>query len=106
MQVIILDAGLIILRLRNIKILPVPQLHRRNIMSVSDILIHIDQDLSEQQRNSLEESMRQLDGVVAPRFNPGKDHLLLVAFNPEATSMAALLAKVQSFGYKAQLVGA
>lgn len=75
-------------------------------MSLSDILIHVNQDLSDEQRNTLEESMRQIHGVVAPRFNPGKDHLLLVAFNPEATSTGALLAKVQSFGYKAQLVGA
>jgi len=75
-------------------------------MSISDILIHINQDLNEQQRKTLEESMRQIDGVVAPRFNPGKDHLLLVAFNPAATSTVALLAKVQSFGYNAQLVGA
>jgi len=50
--------------------------------------------------------MRQLDGVVSPRFNPGKEHLLLVAFNPDATSTAVLLAKVQSFGYSAQLIGA
>jgi hypothetical protein len=75
-------------------------------MSVSDILIHINQDLEEPQRKALEESMRQLDGVVAPRFNPGKNHLLLVAFNPDTTSAAALLAKVRSFGYYAQLVGA
>jgi hypothetical protein len=74
-------------------------------MSVSDILIHINQDLNEQQRMALEESMREIDGVVAPRFNPGKDHLLLVAFNPAKTSTDALLAKVQSFGYNAQLVG-
>lgn len=75
-------------------------------MNVSDILIHINDTLSEQQRKALEESLRQIDGVVAPRFNPGKEHLLLVAFNPDATSMAALLTQVQSFGYNAQLVGA
>lgn len=75
-------------------------------MSISDILIHINQYLDEDQRKSLEESIRQVDGVIAPRFNPGKEHLLLVAFNPDATSTAALLAKVQSFGYSAQLVGA
>lgn len=75
-------------------------------MSISDILIHINQDLNEDQRKSLEEYIRQVDGVVAPRFNPGKNHLLLVAFNPDVTSTAALLAKVQSFGYNAQLVGA
>jgi len=75
-------------------------------MNISDIMIHINQDLNEQQRKTLEESMRQLDGVVSPRFNPGKEHLLLVAFNPDATSTAVLLAKVQSFGYSAQLIGA
>jgi hypothetical protein len=50
--------------------------------------------------------MRQMDGVAAPRFNPGKEHLLLIAFNPDATSNAALLNQVHSFGYQAQLVGA
>ena len=75
-------------------------------MNISDILIHINQDLDKQQREFLEEAMRQIDGVIAPRFNPGKDHLLLVAFNPAITSTAKLLAKVQSFGYNAQLIGA
>lgn len=75
-------------------------------MSVADVMIHINQELNEQQRQSLEESMRQVEGVVAPRFNPGKEHLLLVAFNPDATTATGLLAKVHSFGYKAQLVGA
>jgi hypothetical protein len=75
-------------------------------MSVSDILIHIDENLDEQQRKSLEESMREINGVVAPRFNSGKEHLLLVAFNPAVTSTAALLARVESHGYNAQLVGA
>jgi hypothetical protein len=75
-------------------------------MNVSDILIHIDDSLDESQRAAVEEAVRQVDGVVAPRFNPGKEHLLLVAYNPDATSMAALLSRVQSFGYSAQLVGA
>ena len=75
-------------------------------MSISDIMIHFNQELNEEQRKSLEESVRQVDGVIAPRFNPGKDHLLLIAFNPDATSTATLLATVQSLGYDAQLVGA
>jgi hypothetical protein len=75
-------------------------------MNVSDILIHINESLNEQQRSALEEAVRQIEGVVAPRFNPGKEHLLLVAFNPDITSTATLLTKVQSFGYNAQLIGA
>lgn len=74
-------------------------------MNVSDILIHINESLNEQQRSALEEAVRQIEGVVAPRFNPGKEHLLLVAFNPDVASTAKLLTKVQSFGYNAQLIG-
>lgn len=74
-------------------------------MNVSDILIHINESLNEQQRSALEEAVRQIEGVVAPRFNPGKEHLLLVAFNPDVASIATLLTKVQSFGYNAQLIG-
>lgn len=74
-------------------------------MNVSDILIHINESLNEQQRSALEEAVREIEGVVAPRFNPGKEHLLLVAFNPDVASTATLLTKVQSFGYNAQLIG-
>ena len=74
-------------------------------INISDILIHINESLNDQQRSNLEEAVRQDEGVVAPRFNPGKEHLLLVAFNPDITSASTLLNKVQSFGYNAQLVG-
>lgn len=75
-------------------------------MNLSDILIHIDESLDAQQRNTLEEAVREIDGVVAPRFNPGKEHLLLVAYNPDVARTATLLSKVRSFGYGAQLIGA
>ncbi|KOR29875.1 hypothetical protein TI05_14640 [Achromatium sp. WMS3] len=74
-------------------------------MNVSDILIHINNTLNAEQREELQESMRNIDGVIAPRFTANKDHLLLVAFNPDKTSTSALLSKVQSYGYHAQLVG-
>jgi hypothetical protein len=75
-------------------------------MSISDILIHVNESLTDQQQATLEASMREIDGVVAPRFTPGRQHLMLVAFDPEATSTAELLSRVRSFGYNAQLVGA
>lgn len=75
-------------------------------MNIGDVLIHINESLNAQQRSTLEESMRDIDGVIAPRFNPGKEHLLLVAFNPDRTNFSVLLNKVKSFGYQAQLIGA
>lgn len=74
-------------------------------MNISDVMIHINESLSAEARATLEEDMRQIEGVVAPRFNPGKDHLLIIAFNPEKTSTAALLSKAKASGYTAQLIG-
>jgi hypothetical protein len=74
-------------------------------MNISDIMIHIDQSLNTEARLAMEERMRQIEGVVAPRFNPGREHLLLVAYNPDTASSATLLGAVRASGYTAQLVG-
>jgi hypothetical protein len=39
-------------------------------MNISDVMIHINEPLSVEARSSLEEAMRQIEGVIAPRFNP------------------------------------
>lgn len=75
-------------------------------MNLCDVLVHIDEELSAEQRNALEENMRELPGVVAPRFNPGQEHLMLVAFDCENVTHALLLGRVQAQGYTAQLIGA
>ncbi|OIP17706.1 MAG: hypothetical protein AUK53_01975 [Betaproteobacteria bacterium CG2_30_59_46] len=74
-------------------------------MSISDVMIHIHEDLDTEARSALEARMRDLDGVIAPRFNPGKEHLLLVAFDPDKAHPADLLGAVKTAGYTAQLVG-
>jgi len=75
-------------------------------MNISDVMIHINETLSKEELTALENAMRQVDGVVSPRFNPGKEHLLIIAFNPEKTTTAVLLSKARAAGYTAQLVGA
>ncbi len=75
-------------------------------MNLCDVMVHINEALSAEQRNALEENIRALPGVVAPRFNPGRDHLMLVAYDSETVTNASLLGRVRTLGYKAQLVGA
>lgn len=75
-------------------------------MNISDVMIHIKESLTAEQLSALENEMRQIDGVVSPRFNPGKQHLMMIAFIPEKTSSAALLGKARAAGYTAQLIGA
>lgn len=75
-------------------------------MNISDVMIHINEKLDIEARSALEARMRDLDGVIAPRFNPGKEHLLVVAFDPDKACPAELLGTVRAAGYAAQLVGA
>ena len=74
-------------------------------MNISDVMIHINESLDTEARSSLENSMREIEGVVSPRFNAGKEHLLVVAYDPEKTTTLDLLEKTRAAGYTAQLVG-
>lgn len=74
-------------------------------MNLCDVLVHINEVMSAAQRNALEEDMRALPGVVAPRFTPGREHLMLVAFDCDKVTYASLLGRVHTHGYTAQLVG-
>jgi hypothetical protein len=74
-------------------------------MTITDIMVHINEMLDVEARKNLEETMRQVQGVIAPRFNPGKEHLLLISYNGAQTNPKTLLEKVLEQGYHAQLVG-
>jgi 3-hydroxy-3-methylglutaryl CoA synthase len=74
-------------------------------MNISDVMIHINESLGEEARSSLENSLRKVEGVVTPRFNAGKEHLLVIAYDTEKTNTAVLLEKTRAAGYTAQLVG-
>lgn len=75
-------------------------------MSISDVMIHINESLNKDELTALENAMRKINGVVSPRFNAGKEHLMMIAFDPEKTSSAVLLQQARAAGYTAQLVGA
>ncbi len=74
-------------------------------MRIGDVMIHIPESLSTAARASLEDALRGIDGVIAPRFGAGTKHLLLVAFNADKTRPADLLGAVRQSGRQARLVG-
>jgi hypothetical protein len=73
-------------------------------MNITDVMIHINETLGEEARASLEDKMRKIEGVISPKFNPGKEHLLMVAFDPDKTKALVLLDQARAAGYTAQLV--
>ncbi|MDY6979768.1 MAG: hypothetical protein SV201_07795 [Pseudomonadota bacterium] len=74
-------------------------------MNISDIMIHVDENLAADEQNSLEESLRGCNGVIAPRFASDRPHLLLISYDPEVADSVMLLRQVEAAGYHAQLVG-
>ncbi len=46
-----------------------------------------------------------IEGVVSPRFNAGKEHLFVIAYDTDKTTTSVLLEKTRAAGYTAQLVG-
>ncbi|MFK5914432.1 MAG: hypothetical protein QM484_08650 [Woeseiaceae bacterium] len=74
-------------------------------MQLIDVLIHINDNINEGEKENLVEKLRDLEGVIAPRFNKDKKHLLLVAYNSDTISSLTLLHKIKDKGYKAQIVG-
>jgi hypothetical protein len=75
-------------------------------MNINDVVIHVNETLDSQERHALEDQMREVDGVIAPRFNDRKTHLMIVAYDPDHTSTMTLLDTVRSQGYHAQHCGA
>ena len=72
-------------------------------MQATDIMIHVRDNLNTNQKCEIESQLREVDGVIAPRFN--KEHLLLIYFNLDKTTSSVLLNTVKSTGYQAKLVG-
>lgn len=74
-------------------------------INLTDLLLHIDEDLSPEQRVTIEESLRALDGVVSVH-NPDKTpHLTIVEYNPAAMDSQMILKRVTDQGAHAEIVG-
>jgi hypothetical protein len=72
-------------------------------MQTPDVMIHLNDSLNRDQQQTIEAGLREIEGVIAPRFN--KPHLLVVLYDSDKTNSTSLLKKVTSLGHQAHLVG-
>lgn len=70
-----------------------------------DVTVHIDETLSKEQRQGMEDTLRALDGVVSVAAKGEKPHLVVVEYNPDRISSGAILSAVKNLGVHAELVG-
>lgn len=72
-------------------------------MQTTDVMLHFNTPLSHDQEHEIEDRMREVDGVTAPRFN--MPQTLMVLYDSDKTNSVNLLHTVNSWGYEAHLIG-
>jgi hypothetical protein len=70
-----------------------------------DVTVHIDEDTSHDERESLRDKVLAQNGVMAAFFNKDKPHLMMVEYDPAAVSSKEILTIVKGAGVHAKLVG-
>ena len=71
----------------------VTELNNRN--TKLDIVVHVDEQLDEQNRKRVEHAMIKARGVERARFNNDRQHLLIIGYDPEQTSSSKILKLVK-----------
>jgi len=72
---------------------------------IVEIVVHIPEDLEEQQRGDLVSTLNSNAGIVAAEFCPLRYHLLLVRYDRDRYSSQDVLNRVNSNNLNARLIG-
>lgn len=72
---------------------------------MADVMIHIDEALSEESLREVEAAVREDMGVISAGVPANNRHMMLVAYDPQGVTAADILARVKSAGVHAELVG-
>jgi len=71
----------------------------------TDVVIHIDEELSDEAIHDLEADLSQIDGVYSACVNDRARHLMLVDYDPDDVRAGLLLNEVKAHGVHAELIG-
>jgi len=72
---------------------------------MSDITLHIDNDLDPVAHNSLNQALAAQSGVEAILSDPRAPHMMVVKYNMQQTSSQDILHHVTDRGFQAELIG-
>jgi len=86
---------------------PYSDYRRRLTMSnhLVDITVHIDEDLSPEQRALIEERIRDLEGIVSVHNSSNAPHLTVVEYDMDEMTSQQILQRVAEQGVHAELIG-
>lgn len=70
-----------------------------------DVMLHIDEDITRNERDVLRDRVLARDGVKAASYRDETPHLLVVEYDPDVLSSKSILDTVERAGVHAELVG-
>lgn len=70
-----------------------------------EIVVHVDENLSESQRNDLVNHLVSSDGIASAEFCPLRYHLMLVQYDRHQYNSQDVLKQVNSRNIHAELIG-
>jgi hypothetical protein len=70
-----------------------------------EIVVHISEELDEQQRGNLVSALNSNSGIVAAEFCPLRYHLMLVRYDADLYASQEVLNRVKSQNVTARLIG-
>jgi len=71
----------------------------------ADIVIHINENLTNEQRDKLATNITHLNGIESASIKERRPHLMIVGYDSAQTKPLNVLANVEEAGVHAQLVG-
>jgi hypothetical protein len=74
-------------------------------ISLVDVTVHFDPELTAAARGNIESAIRALDGVVSVHMPDDKPHLAVVEYNPERVNSQTILELAAKQDGHAELVG-
>lgn len=70
-----------------------------------EVVIHVDETLSEEQQASIVSNLQGRDGVEKARFTAGRDHLMVIDYDSNKLHSDEVLGYVKRENVNAELVG-
>lgn len=72
---------------------------------IVDVILHIDEDTSHDDRERLRSKILGIAGIVAAAYHDEKPHLMVIAYDPNVVSSSAFVKAAQENGLHSELVG-
>jgi hypothetical protein len=74
-------------------------------IKMTDVTLHIDENTTKTDRESLRDSLLNLDGVMTADYHDVKPHLMIVGYDPDTINSSNFLSVTKTRGLHAELIG-